>query len=67
MSTQAFPPIIRGSPFDGMMPGDGTELDRGLGAIVLFGLVGSTLLTLTLLPALTVTQLQRKAGSVARD
>ncbi len=49
------------------MPGEGTELYRGLGAIVLFGLMSSTLVTLTVLPALTVTLLQRKAASVARD
>ena len=36
------------------MPGEGTELYRGLGAIVLFGLAGATLVTLIFLPALTV-------------
>jgi multidrug efflux pump subunit AcrB len=33
-------------------PGAGTELYRGLGAIVLFGLLFSTLVTLTFVPAL---------------
>ncbi len=32
-------------------PGAGTELYRGLGAIVLFGLLFSTLVTLTFMPA----------------
>jgi multidrug efflux pump subunit AcrB len=36
------------------IPGEGTELYRGVGAIVLFGLAGSAVLTLTFLPALTV-------------
>ena len=33
-------------------PGSGTELYRGLGAIVLFGLLFSTLVTLTFVPSL---------------
>jgi multidrug efflux pump subunit AcrB len=33
-------------------PGSGTELYRGLGAIVLFGLLFSTLVTLTFIPSL---------------
>ncbi|MGC3875051.1 efflux RND transporter permease subunit [Halomonas sp. GXIMD04776] len=36
------------------LPGEGTELYRGVGAIVLFGLVGAAVVTLTFLPALTV-------------
>jgi multidrug efflux pump subunit AcrB len=36
------------------LPGAGTELYRGLGAIVLFGVAGATIVTLTFLPALTV-------------
>ncbi len=36
------------------IPGAGTELYRGLGAIVLFGVAGATIVTLTFLPALTV-------------
>ena len=37
-----------------LIPGEGTELYRGLGVIVLFGLVGTAIVTLTFLPALTV-------------
>ena len=33
-------------------PGAGTELYRGLGAIVLFGILFSTLVTITFMPAL---------------
>ena len=33
-------------------PGPGTELYRGLGAIVLFGLLFSTVVTITFMPAL---------------
>ncbi len=40
------------------MPGAGTELYRGVGAIVLFGLAGAALVTLTFLPAVTVWALQ---------
>jgi multidrug efflux pump subunit AcrB len=36
------------------LPGEGTELYRGVGAIVLFGLLGAASVTLTFLPALTV-------------
>ena len=35
------------------IPGAGTELYRGVGAIVLFGILGSAIVTLTFLPALT--------------
>lgn len=35
------------------IPGEGTELYRGVGAIVLFGILGSALVALTFLPALT--------------
>jgi multidrug efflux pump subunit AcrB len=44
-------------------PGAGTELYRGLGAIVLFGLLFSTLVTLTFMPALLalVLRLTRRA------
>ena len=35
-----------------LLPGAGTELYRGLGAIVLFGLLCSTIVTLTLVPAM---------------
>ncbi|UCH39285.1 MAG: efflux RND transporter permease subunit [Gammaproteobacteria bacterium] len=37
-----------------LIPGEGTELYRGLGVIVLFGLVGTAIVTLTFLPALTM-------------
>ena len=37
-----------------LIPGAGTELYRGVGAIVMFGILGATLVTLTTLPALTV-------------
>ena len=36
------------------LPGEGTELYRGVGAIVLFGLMGAIMVTVTFLPALTV-------------
>lgn len=39
-------------------PGAGTELYRGLGAIVLFGLGFTTIITLTFLPSLLVTVLE---------
>ena len=37
-----------------LIPGAGTELYRGVGAIVMFGIIGAALVTLTMLPALTV-------------
>ncbi|MBD8526717.1 efflux RND transporter permease subunit [Pseudomarimonas arenosa] len=40
------------------IPGAGTELYRGVGAIVLFGLLFALLVTLTFLPALLVTVLE---------
>ncbi|MGR8920121.1 MAG: efflux RND transporter permease subunit [Gammaproteobacteria bacterium] len=42
-------------------PGAGTELYRGLGAIVLFGLLFSTLVTVTFMPALLTTVLSLRA------
>ncbi|MEM8660188.1 MAG: efflux RND transporter permease subunit [Pseudomonadota bacterium] len=36
-----------------LIPGAGTELYRGVGAIVMFGILGAALVTLTTLPALT--------------
>lgn len=41
------------------LPGEGTELYRGVGAIVLFGLMGAAIVTVTFLPALTVFVLGR--------
>jgi multidrug efflux pump subunit AcrB len=56
------------------IPGEGTELYRGVGAIVLFGLAGAAIVTLTFLPAATVTVLSwtrrepvATAGVVARN
>ncbi|GGO89383.1 acriflavine resistance protein B [Marinobacterium nitratireducens] len=56
------------------IPGEGTELYRGVGAIVLFGLLGAAIVTLTFLPALTVFALDwgrrlaaRKAPRVAEE
>ena len=48
-----------------LLPGAGTELYRGVGAIVMFGIIGAALVTLTMLPALTVIVLQMRgrAGS----
>lgn len=40
------------------LPGAGTELYRGLGTIVLFGILSSTIITLTFLPALLSMLLQ---------
>ena len=37
------------------IPGAGTELYRGVGAIVLFGIMGTAIVTLTFLPALSIT------------
>ncbi len=42
------------------LPGSGTELYRGVGAIVLFGLMGTALVTVTALPALTVAAMSRR-------
>jgi multidrug efflux pump subunit AcrB len=44
-----------------MIPGAGTELYRGVGAIVMFGILGAMLVTLTMLPALTVMALEWQA------
>ena len=40
------------------IPGAGTELYRGVGAIVLFGILATAIVTLTFLPALTITILK---------
>ncbi|MCP4408256.1 MAG: efflux RND transporter permease subunit [Gammaproteobacteria bacterium] len=37
-----------------LLPGEGTELYRGVGVIVMFGLLGTAVVSLTFLPALTV-------------
>ena len=41
-----------------LIPGAGTELYRGVGVIVMFGIIGAALVTLTMLPALTVVVLK---------
>ena len=44
------------------IPGAGTELYRGVGAIVLFGILGAALVSLTMLPALTISALKWHEG-----
>jgi multidrug efflux pump subunit AcrB len=46
-----------------LIPGAGTELYRGVGAIVMFGILGAALVTLTMLPALTVAALNLRKGT----
>ncbi|MDJ0877743.1 MAG: efflux RND transporter permease subunit [Halieaceae bacterium] len=41
-----------------LIPGAGTELYRGVGAIVMFGIIGAAIVTLTMLPSLTVIVLE---------
>ena len=52
------------------LPGAGTELYRGVGAIVLFGILGAAVVSLTMLPALAVIVLKwaetRGAGKADR-
>lgn len=51
-----------------LIPGAGTELYRGVGAIVMFGIIGAALVTLTMLPALTVVVLEiRQKGRELRE
>jgi multidrug efflux pump subunit AcrB len=47
------------------IPGAGTELYRGVGAIVLFGILGAAFVSLTMLPALTISVLQWNEGRKA--
>ena len=56
------------------IPGAGTELYRGVGAIVLFGIFGAALVSVTMLPALTISVLewndrrrQLPAASIRQD
>ncbi|MEM9758887.1 MAG: efflux RND transporter permease subunit [Pseudomonadota bacterium] len=49
-----------------LIPGAGTELYRGVGAIVMFGILGSMLVTLTMLPALTVFALDMRSRFVGK-
>jgi multidrug efflux pump subunit AcrB len=44
-----------------VIPGAGSELYRGVGAIVMFGILGAMLVTLTMLPALTVVALELRS------
>ncbi|MEE9547648.1 MAG: efflux RND transporter permease subunit, partial [Hyphomicrobium sp.] len=48
------------------IPGAGTELYRGVGVIVLFGILGSAIVTLTFLPALTFMVLRYAGYTAAR-
>ena len=50
-----------------LVPGEGTELYRGLGAIVLFGLLFSSIVTLTILPVLLALVLETAERFKARD
>jgi multidrug efflux pump subunit AcrB len=49
------------------LPGAGAELYRGVGAIVLFGVLGTALVTLTFLPALTIMVLGRRARDAGAE
>jgi len=44
-----------------LIPCAGTERYRGVGAIVMFGILGAAIVTLTMLPALTVSVLHWRA------
>jgi len=47
-----------------LIPGAGTELYRGVGAIVMFGILGAAVVTLTMLPALTVFVLEWRESRI---
>jgi multidrug efflux pump subunit AcrB len=49
------------------LPGAGTELYRGVGAIVLFGVLGTALVSLTFLPALSVVVLSWREPAARGD
>jgi len=49
------------------IPGAGTELYRGVGAIVLFGILGAAIVSVTMLPALTIAALEWRASRRAAD
>jgi multidrug efflux pump subunit AcrB len=52
-----------------VIPGEGTELYRGVGAIVLFGILGAAIVSLTFLPALTTlvfAAAERRRGATAK-
>ena len=44
------------------IPGAGTELYRGVGAIVLFGILGAAIVSVTMLPAMTIAVLEWRGG-----
>jgi multidrug efflux pump subunit AcrB len=48
------------------IPGAGTELYRGVGAIVLFGILGAAVVSVTMLPALTIAVLEWNKSREAR-
>ncbi|MFK7954689.1 MAG: efflux RND transporter permease subunit [Lysobacterales bacterium] len=48
------------------IPGAGTELYRGVGVIVLFGILGAAVVSVTMLPALTVSVLSASRPKPAR-
>lgn len=50
-----------------LIPGAGTELYRGVGVIVMFGILGSALVTVTVLPALTIEVLQLRRQLAERS
>lgn len=50
-----------------LIPGEGTELYRGVGVVVLCGLVGTAIVTLTFLPALLMAVLFFKSTPVIGD
>ncbi|MBT8083014.1 MAG: efflux RND transporter permease subunit [Gammaproteobacteria bacterium] len=47
------------------IPGAGTELYRGVGAIVLFGILGAAVVSVTMLPALTIAVLEWRSSKQA--
>ncbi|WGL17340.1 efflux RND transporter permease subunit [Microbulbifer bruguierae] len=49
------------------LPGAGTELYRGVGVIVMAGIIGATIVTLTMLPSLTVFVLLRYQRHVKKN
>ncbi|MEM7692197.1 MAG: efflux RND transporter permease subunit, partial [Pseudomonadota bacterium] len=49
-----------------LIPGAGTELYRGVGVIVMFGILGAMLVTLTMLPAFTITVLEYRSRYLAK-
>ena len=50
-----------------LLPGEGTELYRGVGSIVLFGILGGAIASVTFLPALAVVILSWREPEPALD